>query len=157
MSSKRVLKPKSEWLERVVSIERVTKVVKGGKTFFWEGKYHDDMNRRDTLATELNVLADFNPIVPDNYQNCEFLMLGNLEPNIQRKVLKQLKKRPKLVVLDTMNFWMECLNPSPHYFREPCDLRNVSTGYFSRFKGISCAPSGNQFNTISIEFSSQGY
>jgi len=65
------------------------------------------MNRRDTLATELNVLADFDPIVPDNYQNCEFLMLGNLEPNIQGKVLKQLKKRPKLVVLDTMNFWMD--------------------------------------------------
>ncbi len=82
-------------------------VVKGGKTFFWEGKYHTDINSRDTLATELNVLADFDPIIPDNYQNCEFLMLGNLEPNIQRKVLKQLKKRPKLVVLDTMNFWMD--------------------------------------------------
>ena len=82
-------------------------VVKGGKTFFWEGKYHTDMNSRDTLATELNVLADFDPIVPDNYQNCEFLMLGNLEPNIQRKVLKQLKKRPKLVVLDTMNFSLD--------------------------------------------------
>ena len=82
-------------------------IVKNGKTFFWEGKYHTDMNSRDTLATELNVLADFDPIVPDNYQSCEFLMLGNLEPNIQRKVLKQLKKRPKLVVLDTMNFWMD--------------------------------------------------
>tara|TARA_B100000900_G_scaffold415676_1_gene446548 strand:- start:1197 stop:2132 length:936 start_codon:yes stop_codon:yes gene_type:complete len=82
-------------------------IIKGGKTFFWEGKYHADMNKRDTLTTELNVLAEFNPIVPDNYQNCEFLMLGNLDPNIQRKVLKQLKKRPKLVVLDTMNFWMD--------------------------------------------------
>ena len=82
-------------------------IVKGGKTFFWEGKYHTDMNSRDTLTTELNVLAEFNPFVPNNYQDCEFLMLGNLEPNVQRKVLKQLKKRPKLVVLDTMNFWMD--------------------------------------------------
>ena len=65
------------------------------------------MNSRDTLATELNVLAEFDPFVPNNYQNCEFLMLGNLEPNVQRKVLKQLKKRPKLVALDTMNFWMD--------------------------------------------------
>ena len=82
-------------------------IVKGGKTFFWEGKYHTDMNNRDTLSTELNVLAEFEPLVPDNFQNCEFLMLGNLEPNIQRQVLNQLKKRPKLVVLDTMNFWMD--------------------------------------------------
>ena len=82
-------------------------IVKGGKTFFWEGKYHTDMNSRDTLITELNVLAEFDPKIPKKYQNCEFLMLGNLEPNIQRKVLRQLKKRPKVVVLDTMNFWMD--------------------------------------------------
>ena len=82
-------------------------IVKGGKTFFWEGRYHTDMNSRDTLATELNVLAKFDPFVPKNYQNCQFLMLGNLDPIVQRKVLKQLKKRPKLVVLDTMNFWMD--------------------------------------------------
>ncbi len=82
-------------------------IVKGGKTFFWEGKYHTDMNSRDTLITELNVLAEFDPKIPEKYQNCEFLMLGNLEPNIQRKVLRQLKKRPKIVVLDTMNFWMD--------------------------------------------------
>jgi len=82
-------------------------VVKSGKTFFWEGKYHTDMNSRDTLATELNVLADFDPDIPESYQDCEFLMLGNLEPTVQRKVLSQLKTRPKLVVLDTMNFWMD--------------------------------------------------
>jgi sugar/nucleoside kinase (ribokinase family) len=82
-------------------------IVKGGKTFFWSGKYHTDMNTRDTLITELNVLADFDPIVPESYQDCEFLMLGNLEPTVQRKVLQQLKNRPKLVVLDTMNFWMD--------------------------------------------------
>ena len=83
------------------------KVVEGGKTFFWHGKYHTDMNYRDTLATELNVLADFNPAVPDSYQDCEYLMLGNLDPNVQNKVLDQLKKRPKFVVMDTMNFWMD--------------------------------------------------
>ena len=82
-------------------------VVKGGQTFFWEGKYHTDMNSRDTLATELNVLADFDPVVPESYQNCEFLMLGNLDPTVQRKVLTQLKTRPKLVVMDTMDFWMD--------------------------------------------------
>ena len=82
-------------------------IVPSGKTFFWEGKYHTDMNSRDTLATELNVLADFDPVVPESYQDCEFLMLGNLDPTVQRKVLTQLKNRPKLVVLDTMNFWMD--------------------------------------------------
>lgn len=77
------------------------------KTFFWAGKYHNDMNTRDTLSTELNVLADFDPIVPDEYKDCEFLMLGNLMPSLQIKVLDQLTKRPKLVVMDTMNFWMD--------------------------------------------------
>ena len=77
------------------------------KTFFWSGRYHNDMNTRDTLDTQLNVLENFNPVVPDAYQNCECLMLGNLMPSIQQKVLDQLKKRPKLIVLDTMNFWMD--------------------------------------------------
>lgn len=82
-------------------------IKKGEKSFFWKGKYHEDMNQRDTLITELNVLENFEPIVPDSYQDCEYLMLGNLDPNVQLSVLEQLKKRPKLVVLDTMNFWME--------------------------------------------------
>lgn len=82
-------------------------VLKDQKTFFWAGKYHNDMNTRDTLVTELNVLEKFNPVVPDAYQNCEFLMLGNLVPAVQQSVLAQLKKRPKLIVLDTMNFWMD--------------------------------------------------
>jgi len=82
-------------------------IIKGEKTFFWSGKYHNDMNNRDTLATELNVLANFNPIIPSNYQNCEFLMLGNLMPEVQQQVIKGLKHRPKLIVLDTMNFWMD--------------------------------------------------
>jgi len=82
-------------------------IVKGQKSFFWSGKYHMDMNTRDTLITDLNVLADFDPKVPDEYQNSEFLMLGNLMPSLQISVINQLKKRPKLIVLDTMNFWME--------------------------------------------------
>jgi sugar/nucleoside kinase (ribokinase family) len=79
----------------------------GQKSFFWSGRYHTDMNSRDTLATELNVLADFDPVVPENCREVEFLMLGNLMPSIQQKVMSQLKKRPKLIVLDTMNFWMD--------------------------------------------------
>ena len=81
-------------------------IKKGEKSFFWSGKYHNDMNSRDTLVTELNVLADFNPVVPASYKDCEFLMLGNLQPSVQQQVLAQLPKRPKLVVMDTMNFWM---------------------------------------------------
>ena len=79
----------------------------GEKSFFWAGKYHNDMNSRDTLATELNVLADFDPIIPESYQDCEYLMLGNLTPQVQQTVIKRLQKRPKLIVLDTMNFWMD--------------------------------------------------
>jgi sugar/nucleoside kinase (ribokinase family) len=82
-------------------------VLKGQKTFFWAGKYHNDMNSRDTLITELNVLEHFNPVVPDTYQDCKFLMLGNLSPQVQKQVITQLKTRPKLIVLDTMNFWMD--------------------------------------------------
>ncbi|MGB5434696.1 MAG: PfkB family carbohydrate kinase [Maribacter sp.] len=82
-------------------------VVKGGKTFFWKGKYHNDLNSRDTLVTELNTLADFKPVVPENFKNAEVVMLGNLHPNIQMSVLDQMTKRPKLVILDTMNFWMD--------------------------------------------------
>ena len=79
----------------------------GEKSFFWSGKYHNDMNSRDTLATDLNVLADFDPILPESYQDCEFLLLGNLSPQVQQTTIKRLKNRPKLIVLDTMNFWMD--------------------------------------------------
>lgn len=82
-------------------------VKKGEKSFFWKGKYHMDLNTRDTLVTELNVLENFTPEVPDSYQDCEYLMLGNLDPAVQESVIKQLKKRPKLIVMDTMNFWMD--------------------------------------------------
>jgi sugar/nucleoside kinase (ribokinase family) len=82
-------------------------IKEGEKSFFWSGKYHTDMNSRDTLVTELNVLGNFDPIVPDAYQNCEYLMLGNLTPMVQQTVIERLVKRPRLIVMDTMNFWME--------------------------------------------------
>ncbi len=81
--------------------------VPDGKSFFWSGRYHMDLNTRDTLVTDLNVLAQFNPVVPESYQDCRYLMLGNLGPAIQQSVIRQLKKRPELIVMDTMNFWME--------------------------------------------------
>ena len=81
-------------------------VVKGGKTFFWSGKYDNDMNTRETLVTDLNVLADFNPVLPAQYLNSDFLMLGNLTPQVQKRVIQQFTKRPKLIVMDTMDFWM---------------------------------------------------
>ena len=86
-------------------------VVKGGKTFFWSGLYHNDLNTRETLATELNVLADFQPKVPQNFKNADVVMLGNLHPLVQSSVLDQMDVKPKLVVLDTMNFWMDCALP----------------------------------------------
>ena len=82
-------------------------IKKGEKTFFWSGRYHDNMNKRDTLETHLNVLETFDPIIPEEYKDSEYLMLGNLMPSVQQKVLSQMKNRPKLVVLDTMNFWMD--------------------------------------------------
>lgn len=82
-------------------------IVKGGKTFYWKGKYHNDLNSRDTLVTELNTLADFHPIVPKNFKNADVVMLGNLHPNIQMSVINQVTERPKLIILDTMNFWMD--------------------------------------------------
>lgn len=84
-------------------------VKKDGKTFFWSGKYHENMNIRDTLTTELNVLAEFDPKVPDSYQNADVLCLGNLTPVIQRQVIERLNKRPKFIAMDTMNFWMNIM------------------------------------------------
>ncbi|TMM59148.1 sugar kinase [Maribacter algarum] len=82
-------------------------IVQGGKTFYWKGKYHNDLNSRDTLVTELNTLADFNPVVPENYKDADIVMLGNLHPMVQMSVINQMAKRPNLIVLDTMNFWMD--------------------------------------------------
>ena len=83
-------------------------IVKDGKTFFWSGRYHNDMNSRDTLVTELNTLENFNPIVPESYKDAEIVMLGNLHPLVQQGVLDQMTVKPKLAILDTMNFWMDC-------------------------------------------------
>ncbi len=82
-------------------------IKQGEKSFFWSGKYHTDMNSRDTLVTELNVLGSFDPIIPESYQNCKYLMLGNLAPAIQKTVIDRLANKPKLIVMDTMNFWMD--------------------------------------------------
>lgn len=95
-----------ELKKRGVNLEGV-EVVKDKKSFFWSGKYHMDMNTRDTLVTDLNVLLDFNPKIPESYQGSEFLMLGNVNPSLQISVVEQMKKRPRLIAMDTMNYWMD--------------------------------------------------
>jgi sugar/nucleoside kinase (ribokinase family) len=95
-----------EMRKRGIHLDGV-EIVKDKKSFFWSGKYHEDMNSRDTLITDLNVLADFDPHIPDGYQGSEFLMLGNLQPKIQLNVIQELKQRPKFIIMDTMNYWME--------------------------------------------------
>ncbi|UII81749.1 PfkB family carbohydrate kinase [Flagellimonas sp. CMM7] len=92
--------------DRNIDISGV-EIVKGGKTFYWKGKYHNDLNSRDTLVTELNTLGDFNPIVPEDFKDADVVMLGNLHPSIQMGVINQMEERPKLIILDTMNFWMD--------------------------------------------------
>lgn len=96
----------AEFNRRGVDTEGL-QVKEGEKSFFWSGRYHTDMNSRDTLVTDLNVLADFDPVLPESYRSPEYLMLGNIDPDLQAKVLDQLTTRPKLVMLDTMNFWMD--------------------------------------------------
>lgn len=135
--------PKEEMEElkkRGVQLEGV-EIVPDKKSFFWSGRYHEDMNSRDTLITDLNVLADFNPKVPDSYQGAEFLMLGNLMPKLQLSVINQLKKRPKLIVMDTMNFWMETALDDLQEVLKHVDLLMVNdaearqlTGQFSLVK-----------------------
>jgi len=116
-------------------------IIKDKKSFFWSGRYHEDMNSRDTLITDLNVLADFNPKIPDGYQGAEFLMLGNLVPAIQTSVINQLKERPKLITMDTMNFWMESAMDDLKKVLKQVDLLMVNdaearqlTGQFSLVK-----------------------
>ncbi|SDR71739.1 Sugar or nucleoside kinase, ribokinase family [Formosa sp. Hel1_31_208] len=111
--------------QKQVNIEGV-EIIKEGKTFFWSGRYHNDMNSRDTLATELNVLADFNPIVPIAYKNADVVMLGNLHPNIQASVLEQMTNQPKLVILDTMNFWMDCALEELHKVIKKIDVITIN-------------------------------
>ena len=125
---------------RGVQLEGV-EIVPDKKSFFWSGRYHEDMNSRDTLITDLNVLADFNPKIPDSYQSSEFLMLGNLAPAVQISVIDQMKKRPKLIVMDTMNFWMEIAMPDLQKVLKMVDVLMVNdaearqlTGQFSIVK-----------------------
>lgn len=105
---------------------RGIQIPEGGKTFFWAGKYHNDMNSRDTLVTELNVLGSFDPVVPTEYRNAPFLMLGNLSPDVQRKVVEQMEVRPKLIAMDTMNFWMDIALDELHKTLKLVDLLIVN-------------------------------
>ncbi len=101
-------------------------IVKGGKTFFWSGRYHNDLNSRDTLETQLNVLADFQPNVPIAFQDADVVMLGNLHPLVQRSVLDQMTQKPKLVVLDTMNYWMDSALPELHQVMQRVDVITIN-------------------------------
>ena len=101
-------------------------IVKEGKTFFWSGLYHNDMNSRDTLSTELNVLADFNPVVPEDYKNAKVVMLGNLHPLIQLSVIEQMTTKPDLIVLDTMNFWMDNSLEDLHKVMKKIDVITIN-------------------------------
>ena len=124
----------NELKKRGVQVDGV-EIVPDKKSFFWSGRYHNDMNTRDTLVTDLNVLADFKPVVPDSYQGAEFLMLGNLMPSIQMDVINQLKKRPKLIVMDTMNFWMEVAMDDLKAVLKKVDVLMVNDGEARQLSG----------------------
>ncbi len=124
----------NELKSRGVQLEGV-ELVKDKKSFFWSGRYHEDMNSRDTLVTDLNVLEDFNPKIPDSYQDAEFLMLGNLAPATQLSVISQMKKRPKLIVMDTMNFWMEIALPELENVLKQVDLLMVNDAEARQLSG----------------------
>jgi len=111
--------------DRGVSTEGL-QIKEGEKTFFWSGKYHNDMNSRDTLDTQLNVLENFDPVIPESYQDCEYLMLGNLTPSVQLQVINRLNNRPKLIVLDTMNFWMEIAMPDLKLVLKEIDVLSIN-------------------------------
>lgn len=120
--------------KRGVELDGV-EIVADKKSFFWSGKYHIDMNTRDTLITDLNVLEDFNPIVPDSYQGAEFLMLGNLMPKLQLSVINQLTVRPKLIVMDTMNFWMDIAMDDLKEVLKKVDVLLVNDGEARQLSG----------------------
>jgi sugar/nucleoside kinase (ribokinase family) len=129
--------PKDELEElkrRGVLLEGV-EIVPDKKSFFWSGRYHEDMNSRDTLVTDLNVLADFNPKVPASFQGAEFLMLGNLAPSTQISVIEQLKPRPKLIAMDTMNFWMDIAMPDLNKLLKMVDLLLINDAEARQLSG----------------------
>ncbi|MCB0502300.1 MAG: bifunctional hydroxymethylpyrimidine kinase/phosphomethylpyrimidine kinase, partial [Bacteroidetes bacterium] len=107
----------------------------GKKSFFWSGKYHMDMNSRDTLATDLNVLLEFNPVLPDHFKNSDFLILGNIDPTLQIKVIEQMNKRPKLIALDTMNFWMDNTPEPLHKVIGMIDLLTINDAEARQLSG----------------------
>ena len=123
-----------ELKKRGVNLEGV-EIVKDKKSFFWSGKYHMDMNTRDTLVTDLNVLGDFKPVVPDSYQGSEFLMLGNLAPEVQISVIRQMKQRPRLIAMDTMNFWMDIALPELKELLAMVDVLTVNDSEARQLSG----------------------
>jgi sugar/nucleoside kinase (ribokinase family) len=123
-----------ELKRRGVKLDAV-EIVKDKKSFFWSGRYHEDMNTRDTLITDLNVLADFKPMLPDSYMDSEFVMLGNLQPAVQMSVINQLKQKPKLIVMDTMNFWMESAMPELEEVLKKVDVLLVNDAEARQLSG----------------------
>ncbi|WP_447766862.1 PfkB family carbohydrate kinase [Sphingobacterium faecium] len=117
-----------------VDVEGI-QIIEGSKSFFWAGKYHNDMNSRDTITTELNVLENFDPIIPESYQDCEFLLLGNATPQVQMTTLNRLKNKPKLVVLDTMNFWMDIAMDDLKAVLKHVDVLTINDGEARQLSG----------------------
>ncbi len=115
----------NEFARRNISSEGI-QIKKGEKSFFWSGRYHQDMNGRDTLITDLNVLADFDPVLPESYRNAEYLMLGNIDPTLQIQVLDQMNERPKFIMMDTMNFWMNIALEPLHEVLKRIDLLTIN-------------------------------
>lgn len=141
-----------ELISRGVQLEGV-EIVPDKKSFFWSGKYHIDMNTRDTLVTDLNVLEDFNPIVPPSYQGAEFLMLGNLMPSLQLSVIKQLTTRPKLIVMDTMNFWMDIAMDGLKEVLKEVDVLLVNDGEARQLSGeVSLVKAARTILTMGPKF-----
>lgn len=142
----------NELRSRGVELDGV-EIVPDKKSFFWSGKYHTDMNSRDTLITDLNVLGDFNPIIPDSYQGAEFLMLGNLMPKLQMSVINQLKVRPKLIVMDTMNFWMDTAMDDLKQVLTKADVLLVNDGEARQLSGeYSLVKAANKILTMGPKF-----
>lgn len=130
--------PKEEMDElrsRGVQLDGV-EIVPDKKSFFWSGRYHEDMNSRDTLVTDLNVLADFKPVVPESFQNAEFVMLGNLHPQTQLSVIQQMKKRPKLIAMDTMNFWMDIAMDDLNVVMKEVDMLIINDAEARQLTGL---------------------
>ena len=128
-------------------------IIKEGKTFFWSGKYHNDMNSRDTLVTELNVLENFQPVVPNNFKDADIVMLGNLHPLVQASVLEQMTERPKLVVLDTMNFWMDISLNELHDVLKKVDVITINDEEARQLSGeYSLVNAAKKIHTMGPKF-----